>query len=83
MTQKDIEQLREISQIAIAINHDPDIRFRLLPCKCKSDSVAYEHYNGSGGTARRVRCYDCGFTMDKDNKVRHDAQLNLSEEVKV
>ena len=61
---------------------DPDGHFRLRPCKCKSDNVAYEHYNGRGGAAWRVKCYDCGFTVDKGNKVRHDAQTNWNGAVK-
>ena len=60
---------------------EPDSQFRLLPCKCKSDNVAYEHYNGRGGAAWRVKCYDCGFTVDKGNRVRHDAQVVWNEEV--
>lgn len=59
----------------------PDSQYRLVPCReCKSDNVAYEHYNGSGGAAWRVKCYDCSFTVDKGNKVRHDAQLAWNEE---
>ena len=61
---------------------EPDSQFRLLSCKCKSDNVAYEHYNGRGGAAWRVKCYDCGFTVDKGNRVRHDAQINWNEAVK-
>lgn len=61
---------------------EPDSQFRLLSCKCGSDNVAYEHYNGRGGAAWRVKCYDCGFTVDKGNRVRHDAQINWNEAVK-
>ena len=61
---------------------DPDSQFRLIPCKCSSDNVAYEHYNGRGGAAWRVKCYACGFTVDKGNRVRHDAQRNWNEAVK-
>ena len=61
---------------------EPDSQFRLIPCKCGSDNVAYEHYNGRGGAAWRVKCYACGFTVDKGNRVRHDAQRNWNEEVK-
>ena len=54
----------------------PDSQYRLLPCKCGSDNVAYVHYNGKGGAKWRVECFDCRRTVDKGNKVRHDAQLN-------
>ena len=62
---------------------EPDSQFRLIPCKCGSDNVAYEHYNGRGGAAWRVKCYGCGFTVDKGNRARHDAQRNWNEAVKV
>lgn len=61
---------------------EPDSQFRLIPCKCGSDNVAYEHYNGRGGAAWRVKCYCCGFTVDKGNRVRHDAQRNWNEAVR-
>lgn len=60
---------------------DPDSQFKLLPCKCKSDNVAYEHYNGRGGAKWRVKCFDCGHTVDKGNTVRHDAQRAWNKSV--
>ena len=60
----------------------PDSQYRLLPCKCKSDNVAYVHYNGRGGAKWRVTCFDCGHTVDKGYRVRHDAQLAWNEAVK-
>ena len=55
---------------------DPDSQYRLKPCKkCKGDNVAYEHYNGRGGAAWRVKCFDCGYALDNNNRVRHDAQI--------
>ena len=95
---------------------EPDSQYRLLPCKCGGDNVAYVHYNGeraeccrgqskrgervaaveilgadsdqeisgtatgTGGAAWRVKCFDCGHTVDKGNRVRHDAQLNWNGE---
>lgn len=59
---------------------DPDGHYRLIPCeRCFGDNVAYVHYNGRGGAAWRVTCFDCGHTIDKGNKVKHDAQLNWNE----
>ena len=61
---------------------DPDSQYRLKPCKkCQSDNVAYVHYDGRGGAKWRVQCFDCGHTVDKGNKVRHDAQLAWNEAV--
>ena len=65
------------------IQPDPDSQFRLLNCKCGSDRAVYVHYNGKGGAAWRCRCSDCGFTVDRGNKVRHDAQRNWNEAVRV
>lgn len=62
----------------------PDSQYRLVPCKkCGSDNLAYEHYNGKGGAKWRVKCFDCGYTVDKGYRVRHDAQLAWNEAVKV
>lgn len=62
---------------------DPDSQYRLLPCKkCQSDNVAYVHYNGRGGAAWAVACLDCGYTVNKGNKVRHDAQINWNKDVR-
>ena len=56
---------------------DQDSQWRLKLCKkCKSDNVAYVHYNGRGGAAWRVQCFTCGHTVDKGNKVQHDAQVH-------
>ena len=60
---------------------DPDSQYRLKPCKCSSDNVAYVHYNGRGGAKWRVTCFDCGYTVDKGYRVRHDAQLAWNEAV--
>ena len=60
-----------------------DSQYRLRPCpKCKSDNVAYVHYNGMGGAAWRCECFDCGYTVDKGNKVRHDAQQAWNKDVR-
>ena len=61
----------------------PDSQYRLVPCKkCQSDNVAYEHYNGRGGAKWRVKCFDCGRTVDKGCRVRHDAQLAWTKGVR-
>ena len=60
---------------------NPDSQYRLRPCKkCKGDNVAYVHYNGRGGAAWRVECFDCGHKVDKGNHIRHDAQLAWNKE---
>ena len=59
---------------------DQDSQYRLKPCKkCQSDNVAYVHYDGRGGAKWRVTCFDCGHTVDKGYRVRHDAQLAWNE----
>ena len=58
----------------------PDSQYRLVPCKCGSDNVAYVHYNGRGGAAWRVECFDCGHKVDKGNRVQHDAQVAWNKE---
>ena len=65
-------KMDDVIQIVIPA---PDSHWRLKPCRCRSDNVAYEQYNGRGGAAWRCKCFDCGYTVDKGNKVRHDAQV--------
>lgn len=61
---------------------EPDSQWRLIPCKkCQSDNAVYVHYNGRGGAKWRVKCQTCGYTVDKGNRVRHDAQLAWNGEV--
>lgn len=61
---------------------DPESQFRLLNCKCGGDNAAYVHYEVDGGTAWRVECFDCGFTVDKGHRARHDAQVEWNQEVR-
>ena len=57
---------------------DPDSQWRLRPCKCKSDNVAYVHdVHGQW----QVRCFDCGHS-GAAAKVRHEAQVKWNKEVK-
>ena len=63
---------------------DQDSQWRLRNCKkCGGENVAYVQYNGRGGAAWRVKCFDCGYTVDKGNKVRHDAQVNWNKDGEV
>ena len=67
---------------AIAIKKpEPDSQYRLVPCKCGSDNVAYVHYHVTGGNAWRVQCFDCGHVVG-GYETRHDAQLAWNEAVK-
>ena len=50
---------------------EPDSQFRLKPCKCGSDNVAYAL--GTDGKWRG-RCFDCGHTGE-GSVVRHRAQM--------
>ena len=53
---------------------EPDSQYRLLPCKCGSDNVAYVQYASGEEEKWRVCCFDCGQTVDTGTPVRHDAQ---------
>lgn len=55
----------------------PDSHYRLLPCKCGSDNVAY--VLGTDGRWRG-HCFDCGHT-GPGAIVRHEAQVKWNEEV--
>lgn len=58
------------------IKPDPDSQFRLLPCQCKSDNVAYI----LGVDAMwHVHCFDCGRNGHGSN-IRHIAQVAWNED---
>lgn len=63
---------------------EPDSQFRLVNCSCcGGDNVAYVQY--SAGRIRepwKVRCFDCGYTVDKEAACKHDAQGYWNEEVR-
>ena len=49
--------------------------YRLRPCQCGSDNLAYVKYAGADGPRWRVQCFDCGHIVDKGCEVQHDAQM--------
>lgn len=59
----------------------PDSHFRLLPCPgCRSDNVAYVQYMLGRQEPWKVRCFDCGYTVDKQKIFRHEAQVAWNTE---
>lgn len=54
----------------------PDSHFRLLPCPgCRSDNVAYVQYMLGRQEPWKVRCFDCGYTVDQQKIFKHEAQV--------
>ena len=55
----------------------PDSHFRLRPCpRCQSDNVAYVQYVlGRRQEPWKVRCFDCGHTVDRQAILKHEAQV--------
>ena len=49
-----------------------DSHFRLIPCDCGSDNVAYVQQNDGRW---RVRCFECGHTTTSHSTARHDVQM--------
>jgi hypothetical protein len=61
--------------IATMTKPAPDSQFRLLPCSCGSNNVAYgERCTPSRGREWAVGCMNCGKVTDW-HTVRHHAQL--------
>ena len=54
----------------------PDSHFRLRPCKCSSDNVAYVKYLDGPEEVWAVQCFDCGYRAMRapGYKIQHDAQ---------
>lgn len=62
---------------------EPDSQFRLRPCgRCGGDNVAYVRYKLGMQEPWRVRCFDCGHTVDKQAVFRHEAQIAWNKEVR-
>ena len=58
----------------------PDSQFRLRPCKCGSEDVAYQSFQGVFGTVHWVKCQNCGLQTSLCS-CRHDAQVLWNREV--
>lgn len=65
------------------IKPDPDSHFRLRPCKCGSDHVAYVKYLDGPEEAWAAQCFDCGYrAMSVPGcKIQHDAQMAWNKAV--
>lgn len=62
----------------------PDSHFRLLPCPvCQSDNVAYIRYMLDRQEPWKVRCFDCGHTVDEQASIKHKAQAAWNKEDRV
>ena len=56
---------------------EPDSHFRLVPCRCGSDNIAYVKFVTPMGDSYRVSCFDCGCTMTPSGIVsKHTAQMH-------
>ena len=53
----------------------PDSQYRLVPCKCGSDNLAY--VLGVGGEWR-VQCFDC-WRSGARAEIRHEAQVKWNK----
>ena len=59
----------------------PDSHFRLIPCpECGSNNVAYVQYMLDRQKSWKVRCFDCGYTVDKQKIFRQEAQVAWNQE---
>lgn len=65
----------------LIVKPEPDSQFRLRPCRCGSDNVAFAQYKMGRQEPWRVRCFDCGFTVDREKVFRHEAQVEWNREV--
>lgn len=60
---------------------EKDSHFRLRTCpKCSGDNVAYVQYMLGKQEPWKVRCFDCGHTVDKRAIFRHEAQVAWNQE---
>lgn len=65
------------------VKPEPDSHFLLLNCpECHGDNVAYVQYKQDVQEPWRVRCFDCGHTVDKQAIFRHEAQGHWNREAR-
>ncbi len=65
-----------MGRILETIKPAPDTQYRLRPCRCRSENVAYLLYQYPDGLRWAVRCFDCGHTIILSwPGPRHDVQL--------
>lgn len=72
-------------ETAIAIEMaDPESHFRLFPCpKCGGTwNVAYVQYMQGRQEPWKVRCFDCGYTVDRQAIFKHEAQVAWNKNAK-
>jgi ribosomal protein S27E len=59
---------------------DPHGQYRLTPCDCGSEEVAYMHCKDLfGNLFWRVRCVDCGAETTDMHQAKHDAQIGWNK----
>lgn len=60
---------------------EPDSHFRLRACpECRGENVAYVQYKQGNQEPWRIRCFDCGHTVDRRAAGRHEAQGHWNRE---
>ena len=66
----------DMDNVLEIIKPEPDSQYRLRPCRCRSDNVAYVQYQYPDGPRWAVKCFDCGAAIICSwPRPRHDAQL--------
>ena len=60
----------------------PDSQYRLIPCRCKSDNVAYVKYKKGCEELWRAQCFDCNRNVDVGTSVRHQVQLVWNDKMR-
>ena len=63
----------------------PDSHFRLRGCLCcGGDNVAYVQYSaGRNREPWKVCCFDCGYTVDQQKILKHEAQVAWNKNTEV
>lgn len=72
----------EINDAIKVIRPEPDSQYRLVPCLCTSDNVAYVKYKMGCEELWRVQCFDCLRTVDVGTGVRHQVQVIWNDKMR-
>lgn len=64
------------------VKPDPDSHYRLVPCLCKSDNVAFVKYKLGREELWRVQCFDCLQIVDLRTGVQHQVQVEWNNQMR-
>ena len=67
----------EMNDAIKIIKPERDSHYRLLPCDCGSDNVAFVKYQADNCNLWRVQCFDCNRSFAPVTEFQHDVMTMM------